>query len=114
MNNRNDKMFERLILMGAVEPAGMDSESGEMLFSFSEDIDTIAPGLAKLVEDKIASTVMTLWSKGFVDLKYNEDSEDPLVFVTEQCDNEVAVSVLPDFEKTVLTNIIDHFKQDEV
>jgi hypothetical protein len=114
MNNRNDKMFERLILMGAVEPAGMDSESGEMLFSFSEDIETIAPGLAKLVEDKIASTVMTLWSKGFVELKYNEDSDDPLVFITEQCDNEIAISVLPDFEKTVLTNIIDHFKQDEV
>ena len=114
MTSRNDKMFEKLILIGAVEPAGMDVESGEMLFSFSPEIETIAPGLSKLIQDKIASTVMTLWSKGFVDLKYNDDSNDPLVFPTDQCQNEVAVSVLPDFEKTVLTNIIDHFKQDQV
>jgi hypothetical protein len=114
MDSRKDKMFDKLILMGAVEPAGMDMETGEMLFSFSENIETIAPGLAKLIEDKIGSTVMNLWSKGFLELKYNDHSNDPLIFLTERCDDDFAISVLPDFENLVLKNIIEHFRQDEV
>lgn len=114
MDSRKDKMFNNLILIGAIEPAGMDMDTGEMLFCFSENIETVAPGLAKSVSDKISSTVMNLWSKGFVELKYNDDSDDPLVFLTDRCNDDFAISVLPEFEGIVLRNIIEHFRQDEV
>ena len=113
MNGRNDKMFEQLILKGAVEPSGMDSETGEMLFSFSQNLKEISPDLAKRVEDRFASTTMTLWSKGFIELKYDGNSEDPFIFLTERCNDDFAISVLPEFEGLVLKNIIQLFKQDE-
>jgi hypothetical protein len=113
MIDRNNEMFERLILKGAVEPAGMDSDTGEMLFSFSKNLKEVSPSLAKLVEDKFAATTMNLWSKGFIELKYENDSEDPLIFLTERCSDDFAISVLPDFEGMVLKNMIEHFKQDQ-
>ena len=117
MNSRKDKMFEHLILIGAVEPSGMDMDTGEMLFSFSEKINEISPSLAKAVRDRFSATMMNLWSKGFIELKYDNNSEDPLdpmVFLTDKCNDEFAISVLPDFENIVLTNIIRHLRQDEV
>lgn len=117
MNDRKDKMFEHLILIGAVEPSGMDMDTGEMLFNFSPDLDKISPNLARIVADRFSSTMMSLWSKGFLELKYDETSDDPLdplVFLTDKCNDEFAISVLPDFENIVLTNIIRHLKQDEV
>lgn len=114
MDNRKEKMFEKLILMGVIEPAAMDSNTGEMLFSFSKDVAEKFPGIAEAISNKMSGTIMSLWSKGFVELKYVEGSLDPLVFLTDRCDDEFAISVLPEFENVVLLNIIDYFRQNEV
>lgn len=116
MNNKEqaNSMLERLILMGAVEPCGIDINTGEMLFNFSPDLANISPGLAKHVNDMFSGITMTLWSKGFLELKYESDSLDPTVFLTEKCENQFEISLLPEFERAVLNNIIALFAQDQV
>lgn len=113
-NNNKDAMLERLILMGAVEPASMNTETGEMLFSFSPNLEQISPGLAAKVNDMFSSIMMTLWSKGFLDLKYEDGSLDPLVFLTDKCNNDFEISLLPEFERAILNNIIYFFGQEQV
>lgn len=112
-SNKNE-MLERLILMGAVEPASMNAETGEMLFSFSPNLDKVSPELYAKVNDMFASIMMTLWSKGFLDLRYENDSLDPLIFLTEKSNNDFEVSLLPEFERVILNNIINFFGQEQV
>lgn len=114
MINRKDSMFDRLILMGAIEPSGMDMETGEMLFTFTPDIQEKFPELAKSVYERMSGTIMNLWSKGFLNIKYEDNDNDPLVSLTEKCSDDFAISVLPEFENAVLKNIIEYFRQNEV
>lgn len=108
--DRKDSMFERLILMGAVQPSGMDMESGEMLFGFAPDIQEKFPELAKSIYNGMSGTVMSLWSKGFLNIEYPEGSYDPLITLTDKCNDDFAISVLPEFENAILKNIIRYFE----
>jgi hypothetical protein len=72
--------IEDLILSGAVEVAGVDPETGEMLYNFTNKLDQVHPALAREVENMFDSHVMKLWELGMV--KMNVMDKNPIVKLT--------------------------------
>lgn len=77
-----DETIEALILSGAVEIAGIDSKTGEPLYSFNEKIKEIMPEVYQEHLNLVNSDIMTLWEKGFLNIDLL--SEDPFVSLTEK------------------------------
>lgn len=77
-----EEMLEYLILQGAVEVVGMDSETNEFLYAITPKIIEIMPEIydehMRLINDQI----MALWEKGFIDIDFL--AEDPMVTITEK------------------------------
>lgn len=72
--------FDKLILSGIVEPAALDPDSGEMLYSFNKDLDKINPELHKLVLNNFIESAMQLWQLGFLNMDVTK--ENPMVSLT--------------------------------
>lgn len=86
--------IENLILSGALEPAGIDAETGEMLYVFSKDLKNINPDLYKAVSDSIYWSSVKLWELGFVNMDMTE--ENPLVSLTPNAFDEDKINTLLD------------------
>lgn len=72
--------FDKLVLSGIVEPAALDQETGEMLYTFNKDLDKINPELHKLVLNNFVDSAMKLWQLGFLNMDVT--SKNPLVSLT--------------------------------
>ena len=75
--NPEDEMMEFLMLQGALEIVGVDSGTGEFLYSFTPKIKEVMPELYKDHLDSINKEVMNLWEKGYIYLDLLE--EDPII-----------------------------------
>lgn len=64
----NDDMIEQLILSGALEVAGFDSESEEMTYSFTDKLKDISPDLHNLFENFFYQELLFLWQNGFINV----------------------------------------------
>lgn len=78
MNKDEDsELFEDLILKGAIEPAGIDAETGEILFNFTPKMKDVSPEIYSEHMGYINGEVMRLWELGFLIIDLLED--DPIV-----------------------------------
>ena len=59
MSDSGDKI-EELILSGALEVSGIDIDSGEMLYNFTDRLKDINPELFKDMSDYISTETMAL------------------------------------------------------
>lgn len=84
--------LDDLILSGAVEPAGIDPETGEMLYTFTNKLKTVHPVLAREVANMFDSHIMTLWELGMVDM--NVMDANPNVRLTPKAFDEELISGL--------------------
>lgn len=98
--------IEDLILSGAVEPAGIDSETGEMLYSFTNKLKDVSPLLAREVDNMFNEHVMKLWEIGI--LRMNVMDENPIVRLTEKAFNKEIVEALDEDLKHTLKEIKRH------
>lgn len=106
----NDEEFiDYLILNGAVEVAGIDSTTGEFLYSFTEKLAEVDPEMYQRSIDMFQSIVRVLWQKGFLDM--NIDAANPTVRLNPKALDEEAKSVLPVEERTALETIIQAMSQ---
>jgi hypothetical protein len=78
-------IFEELILSGSLEASGMDLETGEMLYTFTDKLKDFSPGLHKEFSNYFYQEMMSLWELGFIDIDLTED--DPHVRITEKALN---------------------------
>lgn len=76
----NDKDFEDLILSGAISPAAIDPETGEMLYSFNPELEKINPQLHSLVMNNFLFHAMKLWELGFINMDVTD--KNPMVSLT--------------------------------
>jgi hypothetical protein len=84
--------IEDLILSGALEPAGIDPETGEMLYNFTDKLKEVSPILSREVENVFDSQVMKLWELGIVSM--NVMDKNPVVTLTPKAfDNSVIESL---------------------
>lgn len=90
MQNPND--IESLILEGVLQPAGIDSETGEMLYNFTDKLKDSYPELHREALNLVNNGVMRLWEKGLVDIDFFQ--EFPTVRLNEKSfDNELINSL---------------------
>lgn len=90
----DEEFFDFLILQGAVEPAGVDSDTGEMLYSFTKKLKEIDPKFFNKVMEAFHRNVMVLWEKGFLNIDMLDD--EPLATLTQKALDKQKVSELSD------------------
>ena len=76
------QIVDNLILEGGIEFAGIDSETGEILYSLTPKIKEIMPELYEEHINFINNDLMALWEKGFVDIDFFND--DPLISISDK------------------------------
>ena len=76
------EIIDHLILEGGLEVAGVDPESGEMLYAFTPKVKEIMPDLYYDHLNFVNAELMVLWEKGFVDIDFLKD--DPLIYISDK------------------------------
>lgn len=105
----DDEFIDYLILNGAVEVAGIDSTTGEFLYSFTEKLAEVDPEMYRRSIEMFQDMVKTLWQKGFVDM--NIDADNPTVRLNPRAFDEDAKLSLNVEELTALETIIKAMSQ---
>jgi hypothetical protein len=103
MSSQEDEIIERLILDGALEVAGIDSEDGSLLYSFTPKIKEVMPELYNDHINNVNSEILSLWERGYVDIDFL--SKDPLVTLTKKSFNEIEISKLNKSEKWAIEEL---------
>ena len=96
--------FEYLMISGIVEFSGMDTETNEMLYNFTGDLEDIDPELFMKVAEMINEDIYILWQKGFLDMDVTQ--VNPKVSLAEKAlDSEVVSKELNRDEQRSLSVI---------
>lgn len=86
--------IDDLILAGAIEVSGIDSETGEFLYTFTNKMKEVSPELYRLHLNQVHDEIMYFWERGFLELD-DMSSNNPRVTLTEKAFNKIAISELP-------------------
>ena len=70
MNSDENEMIEKLILEGGLEVAGLDSENGSFLYSFTPKIKELMPELYNDHLNRVNSEILSLWERAYVDIDF--------------------------------------------
>ena len=77
-----EEIIDDLILKGGLEVAGVDSENGELLYTFTPKIKELMPELYSDHLNKVNSEIMVLWEKGYINVDFTMD--DPIITIAEK------------------------------
>lgn len=80
MSNREDAIIEDLILEGALEIAGIDLDTGEPVYNFTDKLKDVNPELHNEMNVHFFGEMMFLWEQGFIEMDITE--ENPMVRLT--------------------------------
>jgi len=107
MFNHSDSedYLEYLILNGYVEISGIDPDTQEFLYSFTEEARNTIPGLQEQLNEEFYGLIVYLWEHGFVAMDI--ESESPRVTLMPKALNEYEVAQLPKIYRHALMTIIE-------
>lgn len=97
------KIIDQLILDGGLEVAGIDPDSGEMLYAFTPKIKDLMPELYNDHLNFVNDELMVLWEKGYVDIDFLID--DPLISLTPKSSNPEETAKLSKQERWSLQEL---------
>ncbi|MEY3378245.1 MAG: hypothetical protein RLZZ328_1405 [Bacteroidota bacterium] len=100
-------MIEDLILNGGLEVAGIDVETGELLYTFTDKLKDVNPELHKEFTNYFHSEMMSLWVNGFIEMDVT--GENPQVFITDKAMDESEISKLSKENRLTLKEIIKNY-----
>ncbi len=109
-NNPSEDMLDQLILDGIVEPAGIDMDTGDMLYSFTEKGKTEIPAVRQEAEKYFDAVIMYFWENGFVSMDVAE--KNPTISITEKALDETEIAKLSSEMKQALNVIKDALRID--
>lgn len=112
MDNINNKMIDELILSGALQVAGLDSETGEFLYQFTQKLKDVSPALYDEHVNHVNGELMRLWEKGLLDI--NMADENPIVKLTEKAFDDKELSELPKEDRWGIEEIKRLLKSQEL
>jgi len=92
MSSDENKMIEKLILEGGLEVAGVDSEDGSLLYSFTSKIKELMPELYNDHLNRVNSEILSLWERAYVDIDFL--AKEPVVTLTDKSFDPVEMSKL--------------------
>jgi len=81
-----------LLLNGGLQVAGIDSKTGEFLYTFTPKIKEIMPELYHEHMNHVNGELMRLWESGFLNINLME--ENPIVTLTSKALDPLEVSKL--------------------
>ena len=92
MSSNEDELIENLILQGALEVAGVDSENGEFLYAITSKMKDVMPDLYEDHLRVVNRDLLNLWEKGYVNIDFL--SANPMVTISEKGLDKTEVSKL--------------------
>jgi hypothetical protein len=87
-----NELIEELILKGALEVVGFDSDNKELLYSITEKMKEVMPEIYEDHMNFVNKGMLELWEKGFININMFE--EDPTVTLTEKASDKKELSKL--------------------
>jgi len=99
-----DEIISSLILNGGLEFTGIDIESGEVLYNFTNKLEKLNPELHKAAQHYFHLEMMNLWEKGFFDIDL--ESKDPVVSITDKAMDNQNLDTLNKEERQSLNEVI--------
>jgi hypothetical protein len=105
----DEEFLDILILEGVVEVAGIDSKTGEMLYSFTKKI-LDRPELMAIITDTHVQEIYYLWEQGFLNMNMLEDN--PTVRITSKALDDNEVDQLPLHLQIALRQIVEASRID--
>jgi hypothetical protein len=96
-----DDAINKLILDGALEVSGVDSKTGELLYSFTPKLKDVSPILYKEMQDSLSRDMMFLWENGYVQMDVTV--ENPIVTATKKAFIQDEILKLNDYYQNVLS-----------
>lgn len=105
------QIIDDLILEGGLEVAGVDPDSGEMLYSFTPKVKELMPELYEDHLNFINAELMVLWEKGYVNIDFFK--EDPLISLTNKANDPDEVAKLSKQERWSLQELKRVVKSQE-
>lgn len=102
--------MEELILSGAVEVSGIDEESGEFLYSFTDKLAEVMPELFANKVAFIQEQLMFFYEAGMVDIQ-NPLSPNPIFALTELAFDPELIQGLPPEKRKALEEIKKIFER---
>jgi hypothetical protein len=103
MDNNEDELIKNLILQGALEVVGVDSETGELLYAITSKMKDVMPDM---YEDHLATVnrdLLNLWEKGYVNIDFL--LADPIVTISDKGLDKNEVSKLTKHEIWALEEV---------
>jgi hypothetical protein len=107
--DEEDKIIEDLILKGALEITGIDIETNEPLYNFTNKLKDVSPELDQEMKTFFSQEMMFLWENGFVEMDITE--ADPVVKLTEKAFNNKEVLKLDKNKQYTLKDIIRQLRK---
>jgi len=92
MTNEEADLLDKLILDGAVEVSGIDSNTGEFMYIITPKMQKVSPEIYKEYQDSVHNDIMKLWENGFLSIDFTE--ENPMVFLTDKAYSRDDISSL--------------------
>ena len=92
MTSSENEMIEKLILEGGLEVAGIDSENGSLLYSFTPKIKELMPELYSDHLNRVNAEILSLWERGYVDMDFL--AKEPIVTLTDKSFDPIEMSKL--------------------
>ena len=105
----DEEFLDILILEGVVEVAGIDSKTGEMLYSFTKKV-LERPELMAIITDTHVQEIYYLWEQGFLNMNMLEDN--PTVRITPKALDDNEVDQLPLHLQIALRQIVEASRID--
>ena len=106
-----DDQIENMILDGSLEVSGIDEETGEFLYTFTEKLAENYPELYKDTQTYFSKEMMYLWENNFVMMDVTDSN--PLVSLTEKALDKDEVSKLSPDVQTMLKEVVRVLRLDE-
>ena len=99
----NNDIIEKMVLEGVLEISGVDSKTGEFLYSFTHKLKELYPMLHLEMENSISRDMMYLWENNFVTMDITE--ENPVVTLTQKAFVEEELEKLDDYYKHCINEL---------
>jgi len=101
--------LDDLILMGAIEVAGVHENTGEILYNITDKIEEALPILYGQFMDQIHAKVMYFWEQGFLEFD-DMTKQNPQIRLTSKATNEDDLFSLPEERLREFQMLISAFR----
>lgn len=98
-----EEYIDALILNGAVEVVGVNAQTGDFLYQFTEKMFEIAPQIYHEMLEQFEKDIMMLWTNGFVSM--DPTSANPVVSLTPKAFTQDEVDKLSIEQQLVLEDV---------